>query len=75
MGAISILGVGHCHMLRFLNSKLREMECAERLRFAPRRLLSSARGRMWADDLNAMYGLLQRCCINRHSAPPDLLGL
>lgn len=44
MGAISILGVGHCHVQRFLNSELREMECAERLRFAPRRLLSSARG-------------------------------
>lgn len=30
MGAISILGVGHCPMQRFLNSELREMECAER---------------------------------------------
>lgn len=35
------------HVQRFLNSELREMECAERLRFDPRRLLSSARGRLW----------------------------
>lgn len=63
------------HVQRFLNSELREMECAERLRFAPRRLLSSARGRLWADGLNAMYDLLQRHCIKRHSASPDLLGL
>lgn len=30
MGAISILGVGHCPMQRFMNSELREMECAGR---------------------------------------------
>lgn len=35
------------HVQRFLNSELREMECAERLRFAPRRLLSRARRTLW----------------------------
>lgn len=61
------------HVQRFLNSELREMECAERLRFAPRRLLSSARGRLWGGwiecDVSSIAKMLHQ------EAPPDLLGL
>lgn len=48
MGAISILGVGYCHMQRFLNSELREMECAgRRASRSPDGLLSRERQTLW----------------------------
>lgn len=50
MGAISILGVGHCPMQRFMNSELREMECAGRRasRSPPDGLLSREQQTLWS---------------------------